>query len=55
MKEHSASSVVAESSSSSLSSTTLVSTVLPSTGSLTASPAPSPSIEYAENLIQSGQ
>lgn len=51
MKEHGASGGVVESSS----STTLVSAVVPSTsGSLTASPAQSPSFEYAENLIQSG-
>jgi len=52
LKEHGASNAVVESSAS---STTLVSTVVPSTGSLTASPAPSPSFEYAENLIQSGE
>ena len=52
MKEHGASGMVVESSSS---STTQVSTAAPSTGSLTASPAQSPSFEYAENLIQSGQ
>jgi len=51
MKEHGASGVVVETSS----STTLVSTAVPTTGSLTASPSQSPSFEYAENLIQSGQ
>jgi len=51
-KHHGASGMVVESSSS---STTQVSTAVPSTGSLTANPAQSPSFEYAENLIQSGQ
>jgi len=51
MKEHGASGIVVDSSS----STSLASTAAPSTGSLSASPAQSPSIEYAENLIQSGQ
>jgi len=55
MKEHSVGGVTVESLSSA--STSVVSTVLTSTGSLTGSPCPaqSPSLEYAENLIQSGQ
>ena len=53
MKEHGASGAVVESSSSA--STTLVSAVLPSTGSITASPTQSPSLEYAEHFLQSGQ
>ena len=46
MKEHGASGMTESSS-----ATTLISTVVPTT----ASPARSPSFEYAENLIQSGK
>jgi len=51
LKEHGSGGVVVDSSS----STTQASTVVPTTGSHSASPAPSPSLEYADNLIQSGQ